>query len=163
MNFEQYIAEKVGEERLYVVDSESVDDFKEYRSLLNDLLSISGSNLKLENFTANLNENKKKIDITIKVNNKDYRFSVNDFSGWIDPNNLIIGLNNVLADNNLKEKFYHFWAFDSFAQEIGFFYTHQNLGSEIIHYAKKYNENITESAELYQITDGITEEGYQDL
>lgn len=68
-----------------------------------------------------------------------------------------------MIQKNSPNRYYQFWAADSFGQEIGFFFTSVDVGDKIFSYAKEANENIDQPLQLLQVTDGETDEGFQEL
>ncbi|MCP4130815.1 MAG: hypothetical protein GY754_07520 [bacterium] len=149
----------MGKENIYVTDGESVDDVDDYKSLIEDLFALTKGELTLKSFSGRQGEERV---ITLVVDAKEYSFSVED-DGWIDNINFVKGLNSILIDRRLGNRFYFFWAADSFGQEIGFFFADLENGSSVIDFAVRKNESVTSSFELVQVSDGVNEEGFQDL
>lgn len=159
MNFEEYIEQIVSADRIYVEDSECIDESNDYEGIIKELFILSGNELKLDAFEV---KEKEVIKLFITVNNKDYSFIIGDSTCWLENINLVKGLNEILSKNESEYRYYSFWAADCFGQEIGFFYAKKEIAEQIINYAKNHNSTVTEYIEQYQITDGTIEEGFEE-
>ncbi|EPC04008.1 hypothetical protein L861_01510 [Litchfieldella anticariensis FP35 = DSM 16096] len=160
MSFEEYVGQVVSRQKIHIEDSE-IDEPDDYKGIIEELFSLSGEALTLNNFVAE--EDGDIVTLSIAVNNASYSFEVADQSHVLENKNLIRGLNEILSMLNNKERFYTFWALDSFGQEIGFFYSDVESAEQIFDFAEKHNLNATAYIEQYQISDGNREEGYDDI
>ncbi len=160
MSFEEYVGQVVTREKIHIEDGE-IDEPDDYKGIIEDLLNLSDGVLALSIFVAE--EDGDIVTLSLAVNDVSYSFEVADQSHMLENRNLIRGLNEILSVLNNKERFYTFWALDSFGQEVGFFYSGSKSAEQVFQFAEKHNLNATAYIEQYQISDGNREEGYDDI
>lgn len=83
--FEKYIERLLGEDKVYVVDSESVDDVNDYEQLIADLFELTGNELELESFDGDEGDPR---TFRLNVNGQVYTLEVEENHGWIDAESL---------------------------------------------------------------------------
>ncbi len=159
MNFENYILEAIKPNKVFVEDAECIDEVEDYKSVLDELFSLTRDELKLQSFSGEENLG---IELKLVLNEVKYIINLEYGLGSLDNINLVKGLNKILKSKKSKNKFYTFWSSDSFGQEVGFFYTDQVIGKKIIQFAKKHNLSVENFIEQYQISDGKTKIGYEE-
>lgn len=106
----------VGENAYYETDSECVDDFADYESVIEDVLQFIG----IEDVEIVIS--KATSTICLKLNDVSYSFYLNHNSDYIDADVLVKGINEFVRKIGKPGKLYWFWNCD-WGQEMAFLYT----------------------------------------
>jgi len=159
--FENYITELVGEESVYVTDR-SVDAVGDYKGHVEELFALTEGALELQSFEGE--EEVEVWHVVLGVGGAEHRLTFDYNRGWIDNDNLVLGLNKILSENDVAERICWFWAADSFGQEVGFFCGTPEQIASVFKYAGAKNKRVKGVAsKLRQVSDGINDEGFADL
>lgn len=107
----------VGADSIYITDMECVDDASDYKDVIADILRLAD----ITNVEVDACEGEQRT-VNLRCAEGDHSFQVWGNSDYIDPFNLVKGLNEFLEKINKPGKVYSIWNCD-WGQEGGFVYT----------------------------------------
>jgi hypothetical protein len=124
-----FLAKRVGQSRILVVDGECVETAGDYERLIEDLLSLSTIPLALDHFEST-DTDPRVLQPTIA--GVSLTFTVEGDTDWVDSEAFVAGLNSFFAQKGLDFRFYAFYDVIRFGQETGFCFLEKNQGDALL-------------------------------
>lgn len=113
----EFLAERLGRDRIAVIDGECVDDVRDYEGVLRDLVRrVSAGGLALTHFTGVEGTPRR---ITVRLGGgPPCTFEAEGDTDWLDTEAVIAALNRVLAERGEVRRLVEYHG-DEFGQESG--------------------------------------------
>lgn len=136
--FEDFVADLVGREKMYMNDSEIISSPQDYVGILNELLEITQPRIDLGEITmSGTGEN---WNCAIVINKIKHTFTVQGNTDWFDDA-FIKNINSALRESGSKHTFYSIRD-GSWGQEMCFVYIHDTLAKCICAFIKQRSPDL---------------------
>ncbi len=124
-----FLAKRVGQSRILVVDGECVEMAGDYERLIQDLLSLSTMPLTLDHFECTDTDPRV---LQPTISGVSLTFTVEGDTDWVDSEAFVAGLNQFFAQKGLDFRFYAFYDVIRFGQETGFCFLEKSQGDALL-------------------------------